>query len=132
MEKRAERLIRQQYLVPRRSVVKLKELSKAERVSATEIVRRAIDAYDPAAVPVPPQDEAAAVDLMEGLHGQLRALLERIDAELADLTKRHESLAGGKLRRKVRRETEEWAKRNPAALAGLAELFAGRAEEQPA
>jgi hypothetical protein len=124
MEKRAERLIRQQYLVPRRSVTKLKELSKVERVSATEIVRRAIDAYDPAAVPVPPQDEAAAVDLLDGLHGQLRALLERIDAELAQLKKRHDDLAGGKLRRKVRRETEEWARRNPEALAGLADLFA--------
>ena len=40
-------LMRRQYLVTPDNVSKLQTISKAEGVSATEIVRRAIDAYDP-------------------------------------------------------------------------------------
>ena len=46
MDKPVDELMRQQYLVPRRSVAKLRQLSRQHKVSVTEIVRRAIDAYD--------------------------------------------------------------------------------------
>ena len=40
-------LIRKQYLVSQRHVLKLERLAKHKRTSATAIVREAIDAYDP-------------------------------------------------------------------------------------
>jgi hypothetical protein len=40
-------LMRRQYLVTPDNVSKLRAISRAEGVSATEIVRRAIDAYQP-------------------------------------------------------------------------------------
>ena len=43
----ALQLIRKQYLVSKRNVVKLERLAKSKETSATAIVRAAIDAYDP-------------------------------------------------------------------------------------
>ena len=40
-------LLRRQYLVTEDNVEKLKAISKSEGVSATEVVRRAIEAYQP-------------------------------------------------------------------------------------
>ncbi len=40
-------LFRKQYLVSAENVTKLETLSKAQGTSAAEIVRKAIDAYDP-------------------------------------------------------------------------------------
>jgi len=40
-------LLRRQYLVTEDNVAKLEDISEKEGVSATEIVRRAIDAYEP-------------------------------------------------------------------------------------
>ena len=42
-----EKLIRKQYLVSERQVEKLKLIASREDKSAAEIVRQAIDAYDP-------------------------------------------------------------------------------------
>jgi len=39
-------LMRRQYLVTEEQISKLEDISRAEGVSATEIVRRAIEAYD--------------------------------------------------------------------------------------
>ncbi len=39
-------LLRRQYLVTEEQISKLENISRAEGVSATEIVRRAIEAYD--------------------------------------------------------------------------------------
>ena len=45
-----EKLVRKQYLVSERQVEKLKLIASREDKSAAEIVRLAIDAYDPDAV----------------------------------------------------------------------------------
>ena len=39
--------MRRQYLVTEDNVEKLRDISKSEGISATEVVRRAIDAYQP-------------------------------------------------------------------------------------
>ena len=124
MDRTPDQLVRQQYLVPRRSVAKLRRLSKAQRVSATEIVRRAIDAYDPLS-PDRAVREAAALDLLGQVHGELRKAMRRIDADLAALRTRQRALDDGSLRTRARRDTENWLRRNPEALAVAAELFAG-------
>ena len=122
MDKPIDQLVRQQYLVPRRSVAKLRQLSRLHKVSATEIVRRAIDAYDPASEDLALQ-EAAALDLLAEVHGQLRRAMRRIDANLNALQARQRALDDGKVRAQVRRDTESWLRRNPQAIEGLMELF---------
>jgi hypothetical protein len=123
MDKTVDELIRQQYLVPRRSVAKLRQLSKQQKVSATEIVRRAIEAYDPLSGDRAAQ-EAAALDLLAEVHGQLRKAMRRIDTDLAALQQRQQALGDGRVRDQARRETQSWLRQHPRALAGFADLFA--------
>jgi len=122
MDRTVDELVRQQYLVPRRSVAKLRQLSKAQRVSATEIVRRAIEAYDPPSLERA-EREAAALDLLGQVHGELRKALRRIDADLAALRTRQQALDDGSVRKQARRDTQSWLRRNPRALAAAAKLF---------
>src|SRR5471032_3202844 len=124
MDRSVDELVRQQYLVPRRSVAKLRQLSKSQKVSATEIVRRAIDAYDPKSDDRSAQ-EAAALELLAEVHGALRKAMRRIDTDMAALRLRQRALDDGRGRDQARRDTEVWLRRNPQALAGFAELFAG-------
>jgi hypothetical protein len=124
MDRTVDELVRQQYLVPRRSVAKLRQLSKSQKVSATEIVRRAIDAYDPKSDDRTEQ-EAAALELLAEVHGALRKSMRRIDTDIAALRLRQRALDDGSVRARARRDTEVWLKRNPRALAGFAELFGG-------
>jgi hypothetical protein len=126
MEKAIDQLVRQQYLVSRRSVAKLRQLSKQQKVSATEIVRRAIDAYDPLSRDDALQ-EAAALELLAEVHGQLRKSMRRIDASISALQTRQRALDDGKLRAQARRETESWLRRHPQALEGFMQLFAAEA-----
>lgn len=43
----AEKLVRKQFLIHPRQLEKLKSLAKREKLSQADLVRRAIDAYDP-------------------------------------------------------------------------------------
>ena len=60
-------LMRRQYLVTEENISKLEDISNAEGVSATEIVRRAIDAYHPNDA-----DDLAAPELMELVSNRLK------------------------------------------------------------
>src|SRR5258708_13124492 len=62
MSAKAEDLMRQQYLVPRKSVKKLREMSRREGVSAGELARRAIEAYTSGNVIPEPEEEMASRD----------------------------------------------------------------------
>jgi hypothetical protein len=124
MDKPIDELLRQQYLVPRRSVAKLRQLSRQHKVSVTEIVRRAIEAYDPLSGDRAAQ-EAAALELLAEVHVQLRKSMRRIDSDMAALQSRQRALDDGSVREEARRQTELWLRRNPQALDEFAELFAG-------
>ena len=128
MDKPVDELLRQQYLVPRRSVAKLRQLSRQHKVSVTGIVRRAIEAYDPLSGDRASQ-EAAALELLAEVHGQLRKSMRRIDSEMAALQSRQRALDDGSVRDQARQQTEGWLRRNPQALDAFAELFAGRPAE---
>jgi hypothetical protein len=56
MSAKAEELMRQQYLVPRKSVKKLREMSRREGVSAGELARRAIEGYTSGNVLTEPEE----------------------------------------------------------------------------
>jgi siroheme synthase (precorrin-2 oxidase/ferrochelatase) len=64
-------LMRRQYLVTEENISKLEKISSSEGVSATEIVRRAIDAYHPNDV-----DDLAAPELMELVSERLKEAVE--------------------------------------------------------
>jgi hypothetical protein len=122
MEKSVDQLVRQQYLVPRRSVAKLRQLSKRQKVSATEIVRRAIEAYDPDTESQAAQ-ETAALGLLAEVHGQLRKAMRRIDSGLGALQARQRALEEGRISAAARKDAEQWLRNNPQAVEGLMELF---------
>ena len=43
----AENLVRKQYLISRKQIEKIETLAKKQKTSAAQLVRAAIDAYDP-------------------------------------------------------------------------------------
>jgi len=127
MSVKAEDLMRQQYLVPRRSVNKLREMSRREGVSAGELARRAIDAYTSGKVLTEPEDEVASRAVLKDIHAQVRAALKRIDASLAEVRASEQRLADGTLRAEVVAETRAWFDAHPDEAHGIVELFAPRA-----
>jgi hypothetical protein len=68
--------------------------------------------------------EAAALDLLAEVHGELRKAMRRIDTDMAALRQRQQALGDGRVRDRARRETESWLRQHPRALAGFADLFA--------
>ena len=123
MALKAEELLRQQYLVPRKSVKKLREMSRREGVSAGELARRAIERYTSGKELTESDEEAAARALLEDVHRQVRAVLKRIDAGLIDLSAREGALADGTFGAKVRRETRAWFETHPHRARAIADLF---------
>src|SRR6202789_1442081 len=91
----AEDLMRQQYLVPRKSVKKLREMSRREGVSAGALVRRAIEAYASGNILTEPEEEVASRAVLKDIHSQVRAALTRIDASLSEIRARERALADG-------------------------------------
>jgi hypothetical protein len=88
MSAKAEDLMRQQYLVPRKSVKKLREMSRREGVSAGELARRAIEAYTSGKILTEPEEEVASRAVLKDIHTQVRAVLTRIDANRVEMRDR--------------------------------------------
>jgi hypothetical protein len=123
MSAKAQDLLRQQYLIPRKSVNKLREMSRREGVSAGELARRAIDAYASGNVLTESEEEVAARALLADIHGQVRATLKRIDANLTETHARERALADGTFHAQVRSETKAWFEAHPHQAQAIAELF---------
>ena len=124
MSAKAEDLMRQQYLVPRKSVKKLREMSRREGVSAGELARRAIEAYTSGNVLTEPEEEAASRAVLKDIHAQVRAILTRIDVSLAEIRGSEQRLADGTFRAQVVAETRAWFEAHPEEAQGIVEFFA--------
>lgn len=120
---KAADLMRQQYLVPRKSVNKLREMSRREGVSAGELARRAIEAYTSGQVLTVPEEEVASRAVLKDIHAQVHATLARIDASLADILARDRALADGSFRAQVIAETRAWFDAHPDEAQGIVDLF---------
>ena len=127
MPAKAEDLMRQQYLVPRKSVKRLREMSRREGISAGELVRRAIDAYTSAKVLTEPEEEVASRAVLKDIHAQVRSALTRIDASLSEIRARERALTDGTFRAQVVAETRAWFDAHPEEAQGIMELFAPQA-----
>ena len=126
MSAKAQDLMRQQYLVPRRSVKKLREMSRREGVSAGELARRAIEAYTSGNVIAAPEEEMASRAALKDIHNQVRAVLTRIDASLFEIRASERALTDGTFRAQVVAETRAWFDAHPEEAQGILELFARR------
>jgi len=124
MSAKAEELMRQQYLVPRKSVKKLREMSQREGVSAGELARRAIEAYTSGNVIAEPEEEMASRAVLKDIHHQVRTVLTRIDASLTEIHASERALADGTFRAQVVAETRAWFDAHPEEAQGIIELFA--------
>jgi DNA primase catalytic subunit len=123
MNAKAETLLRQQYLVPRRSVKKLQEMSRKEGVSTGELARRAIEAYTSGRVLTESEEETAARALLAEVHNTLRDVLKRIDASLAEVHDRERAFDHREFRAQVRDETMTWLRRHPQEAEAITKLF---------
>ena len=127
MSTKAADLMRQQYLVPRKSVKKLREMSRREGVSAGELARRAIEAYTSGNLLTEPEEEAASRVVLKDIHAQVRAVLTRIDVSLAEIAGSEQRLADGTFRAQVVAETRAWFDAHPEEAQGIVEFFSPRA-----
>jgi RecB family exonuclease len=127
MSAKAEDLMRQQYLVSRKSVKKLREMSRREGVSAGALVRRAIEAYTSGNILTGPKEEVASRAALKDIHSQVRATLTRIDATRSEIRARERALIDGTLRAQVVAETRAWFDARPEEARGIVELFAPQA-----
>lgn len=118
------KLMRQQYLVSRQSVARLRQMSRAQKVPMSELARRAIEAYTQGAPLSETEEEAAARGLLQEIHTQVSTTLERIDQGLKELEDRERALADGSFQDQVRRETRHWIDTHPKQMSAIAELFA--------
>jgi hypothetical protein len=118
-----EPLLRRQYLISSGQANKLDALSKHAHVSAAEVVRRAIDAYDPGAEQINAAELEIVVEkLGEALHAANIAVeraTQQVNATVEALGQRTEQDA-------VRQEVIDWVKQNPSAFDNISLLFAGR------
>jgi hypothetical protein len=128
MSAEADELLRQQYLVSRKSVKKLREMSRREGVSAGELARRAIDAFISGKVLTESEEESAARALLKDIHGQVRASLKTMDTNLREVQARERALADGSFRAKVRQETQSWLEAHPHRAQAIADLFLQEAD----
>jgi hypothetical protein len=127
MSVKAEDLMRQQYLVPRKSVKKLREMSRREGVSAGELARRAIEAYTSGNILTESEEELASRAVLKDIHSQVRATLARIDASHSEIRVREQALADGTFRAQVVAETRAWFDAHPEEAQGIVNLFAPKA-----
>ena len=123
-------LMRQQYLVPRKSVKRLREMSRREGISAGELARRAIDAYTSGKMLTEPEEEVASRAVLKDIHAQVRAALTRIDANLSEIRERERALADGTFRARVVAETRAWFDAHPEEAQGIMDLFAPQARRR--
>jgi hypothetical protein len=119
--------MRQQYLVPRKSVKKLGEMSRREGVSAGELARRAIEAYTSGNTLAESEVELASRAVLKDIHAQVRAALKQIDASLSEVRARERALSDGTFRAQVVAETRAWFDARPEEVQGIVEIFAPRA-----
>jgi enamine deaminase RidA (YjgF/YER057c/UK114 family) len=124
MSAKAEDLMRQQYLVPRKSVKKLREMSRREGVSAGALARRAIEAYISGNILTESEEEVASRAVLKDIHTQVRAALTRIDATLSEIRARERAFTDGTFRAQVVAETWAWFDSRPEEAHGIMDLFA--------
>jgi len=138
----AEKTVRKQYLIPERLDRKVRVMSQREKVSATEIVRRALDAYTrsrttgrfirqsiprgKATVSVA-EDELADRLLTDALQ-TLKAVTETVGKLNQKLEAIDERIESGAIRREAEAEMRQWLAANPGAIDAFRKVLASEGD----
>ena len=112
--------IRQEFVFPQSLARMVQELAEREGVSKSEIVRRALEAYEPAADAI---DEEELSAVIRQLVDAVRGTVERVDATLTSL--REQRASRDAEREQIREEARRWARAHPREMAAVARLFGG-------
>ena len=100
-------LVRQQYLVPKRSVNRLREMSRSEGISVDALVNRAITTYTSGSeARSRPAEHRAAEALLAATLSHVEAAFIRMDALATEAHRRQSALGSPTLRTRVRQETK--------------------------
>ncbi len=86
-----ETLFRKQYLVTEEQIKKIERLAKAEGTSATEMVRQAIDAYDPDTQ----ADSMDMAELIDLVHSRLKEAIQSTQEATRTVSETLEKLSKG-------------------------------------
>ncbi|PWG61136.1 hypothetical protein [Sediminicurvatus halobius] len=117
-----KRFVRRHYLVAPTHIEKVRELSERHGISASAVVRRAIDAYAPEDAVSQEQAAAAALDSMsEALRdtrAQLAAMRERLDERMSESYRERE-------REHARQEVRAYFAAHPEELDALSDYLGG-------
>jgi len=108
-------LIRKQFMLAGSQVVKLDQIAAEQSASAGEIVRRAIDAYDPSRDWEKETEEIliALEKAVESAGAVVDAACHKIDRMVDDQDRQE----------KTRKEVVSWAKKHPTEMTALVKLF---------
>ena len=116
-------LIRQQYLIPSKSVKKLRELSERDGISVNEIVENAIEAYASGSL-ITHSDDVAAQILLNDIHHEVCATLKRIDEKIKELHKYGLRYGNQASLVRVRSKVTAWIEAHPDEARAITALFA--------
>lgn len=116
------RMLRKQYHLSSAHVRRIEALRSELKLSSdAEVIRRAIDSYDPDELSVSEraQVEATAADLL----GRIEELNQNIESTLARATQAREKLNDPAWIERIREHTRREAAADPALVAGVADLI---------
>ena len=124
MTSKAKTLVRQQYLVPKRSANRLRAMSREQGISADELVGRAIDTYTSGSeARSRPAEHRAAEALLAATLSHVEAAFIRMDALATEAHRRQSALGSPTLRARVRQETRRWCASHPREAQAITDLF---------
>ena len=113
-----EKLIRKQFLVSNENVLKLNSLAQKESVSAGEIVRRSILAYDPSF-----DREKELEQLINQMGAALQKANETISRTQNKLDTLLETLTSESNYQRIKNETKSWINSHPEEFRAIQGLF---------
>jgi hypothetical protein len=122
---KARALVRQQYLVSKRNVGRLREMSSDQGVSVDDLVSRAIDAYTAGSNAYSrPAEHRAAEALLAATLSHVEAAFIRMNALVAEACRRQHALRNPALRVRVRQETRRWFASHPREAQAITDVLA--------
>lgn len=125
-------LTRKQIMLSQDNLSRLHEWTDRYDLSEAELVRRAIQAYDPdqaLADTITEEQEREAAALLEQIEASLKSAMAAVDASNVQIRQMLVSLADSEQRSAIAKKVQQEVADNPGFLDEVAELMAGLTED---
>lgn len=125
-------LTRKQIMLSQDNLSRLHEWTDRYDLSEAELVRRAIQAYDPdqaLAEAITQEQEREAEALLEQIEASLKSAMAAVDASNVQIGQTLASLADSEQRSAIAKKVQQEVADNPGFLDEVAELMAGLTED---